>query len=560
MKIKPYIALLCIMLIVMPVFVAGQGVLLSPGIYMKLSGGTMILHNADWVNNGNYSDQNGTVIVNGTTNAGGSSVSIFTNLTIKTGATLNLESQSYTTVKSVMTVNGNLVLKSTAAGTASLIHNTDNVPAVAHRYINGAVEAWHFLSSPVIAQSINGNWTPAGTYGNGTGYDMYLWNEQTNCWIYQLNSTSTVNWNTTHPGSNFVPGRGYLYSVQSANPTKDFIGNLNNGNVSYGLTMGSVDVNLKGFNFVGNPYPSAIDWQATSGWTRNNLLSSGGGYDMWIWNPTANNYGVFNSFTGIGTNSVTRNIAAMQGYFVRATNAGNLILNNSVRVHDISGGWKSAEIIPLMLSLIVESEADMWFDEVRLFFGYRANEPPSIKLFSNVASAPSLFLPSENVDCTVRYLTDTIDYPIIPVKFKPGKDGNYTIKSILDYDNFETVILEDRQLHLYQNLKTIQTYKFSASKTNDAGRFFLHFGLIKNQTDVELTAKIYTEGTGLIVDLSSIIQDTEVSVYDILGRKIFQEKLQGKIKHTLNFKTGRQVLIVSLKNPDGSLSRKIIGS
>ena len=111
------------------------------------------------------------------------------------------------------------------------------------------------------------------------------------------------------------------------------------------LLSSSID-SLKGFNLTGNPYPSSIDWRASSGWTRSDLVSTGGGYDMWIWNPTANNYGVYNSADadGVGTNSVTRYIAPMQGYFVTASSAGNLSMNNDVRVHDGAGNWfKSIE-------------------------------------------------------------------------------------------------------------------------------------------------------------------------------------------------------------------------
>ena len=225
-----------------------------------------------------------------------------------------------------------------------------------------------------------------------------------------LTHSSDTNWNTVHPGSDFVTGRGYLYSVQAANPTKEFAGNLNNGPVSYGLTYSSASVSLKGFNLVGNPYPSSVDWYAASGWTRSNLVSSGGGYDMWIWNPAANNYGVYNSADadGVGTNPVTRYIAPMQGYFVQAASAGNLTMNNDVRVHDGAGTWfKNAGITPGMVSVVVKSESDQSFDEVNLLFGYAANQPGA-KNYSAMWLQPQVFLcrPEMNI---VQY--DTLPTP-----------------------------------------------------------------------------------------------------------------------------------------------------
>jgi hypothetical protein len=37
---------------------------------------------------------------------------------------------------------------------ASLIHNSDNVLATVQRFISGAKEDWHFLSSPISNQEI----------------------------------------------------------------------------------------------------------------------------------------------------------------------------------------------------------------------------------------------------------------------------------------------------------------------------------------------------------------------------------------------------------------------
>jgi hypothetical protein len=486
------------------------------------------------------------------------------NLTIESGNILVISPVGPLTVTGTLTnnaYNAGLVLQSDATGTASLMHNTDNVPATVQRYISGVAEAWHFLSSPVSDQPISGSWLPSGTYGNGTGYDMYLWNEVNSCWIYQRDITSPVNWSTVHPGSDFTVGRGYLYSVQAANPTKEFVGKLNNGPISFGLTFSSSDASLKGFNLVGNPYPSAIDWGAASGWTRSDLSSSGGGYNMWIWNPAASNYGVYNSADadGTGTNSVTRYIAPMQGYFVQAASTGDLGMNNEVRLFGGTGDWlKSAKQEISKVGIAVKSDAGYGFDEIQLGFGYAQDENGAMKLFSKVLSAPSLYIDSQGDYLSVLYLTSTEENPAVPLVFKPGMNGKYSIRCNFDPNKYETVMLEDRQTHDIQNMKAEETYHFSASKTDKANRFVLYFGTVNNQTADKLPARIYTNDKRLIIDLTLISKETEAFVYDIMGRLLLQQKLQGETRHDFAINTDTQILIVYLKNPDGSLCQKLL--
>jgi len=494
--------------------------------------------------------------INGTTTVGA-------DLTIGNGCILNIIPKVSLTVSGTLTNNNGtvagLVLKSDATGTASLIHNSANVPATVQRYIPGAAEVWHFISSPVSNQGISGSWLPSGTYNNANGYDLYVWNEPSSCWIFNLNLTSPINWNTVHPGSTFEPGRGYLYSLQAANPTNIFTGFLNNGIVTRALTSSSIIDTLKGFNFIGNPYPSAIDWQASSGWSRSNLLQRGQGYDMWIWNPAANNYGVINSASGLGTNDVTRYIAAMQGFFVLASTSGNLQMDNAVRVHDqTDGSFKNAKIYQGILNVKVKSAGDNSFDEVMLLFGNKTNNTGTRKLFSNVSTAPSLYLPSSGEKFTVRYLTDTTDNPSVPVMFKPGLNGSYTLETNFDYNSFETVTLEDRKMHLFQNLKTDKTYRFQASKSDDPNRFTLYFGETKITAPQKLSAKIYTNGFNLVVDLSKVSKETVVNVYDITGRRLLQNRFPANSLNNLNISPIKQILLVSLLNPDGSFYSKVL--
>ena len=485
------------------------------------------------------------------------------NITINSGAKLIISAGATLTVSGTVTnIDGAsaLELQSDATGTGSLIHNTDNVQATVNRYISGSTEAWHLLSSPVSDQSISGDWLPSGTYGNGTGYDLYMWDESTNCWIYKLNTTATVNWNTAHPSANFVVGRGYLYSVQAANPVKQFTGSLNNGNQSFPLTANSTNLSLTGFNLVGNPYPSSVDWQAATGWSRSSLKTSNGGYDMWIWNPVTNNYGVINSAGGTGTNGVSRYIAPTQGFFVRAESNGNLDLSNSLRVQNGAGLWlkKGNASEGNMINISVNSAAGVGSDEVQLILGSKQNEPGAMKLFSPVLTAPSLYMSVQEENFTVRYFTDTVDNPVVPVMFKPGKDGEFTLKCTFDIYQYETLILEDRQLHKFLDLKSENEYKFNSSKTDVQSRFILHFTAVKNSEPIEQPASVYTSENQLIVDLTAISAETEALVYDLTGRILLQTTLHGETYNSLNLNSKTQILIVCLRNQMGVVRRKLM--
>jgi hypothetical protein len=525
-----------------------------------------------------------TILMAGTSaqNIGSTTAITLNNLTIDNAIGVILNNTSLTTITGSLLINsgkkfeipaaqklsvtgaitnsagsGGFRLNSDATGTASLIHDTNSVDATIERYISGAAEDWHFLSSPVSAQLISGDWLPSGTYGNGTGYDLYVWDESTPCWVYKLNTTVAPNWPTVHPSANFVAGKGYLYSIQAVNPTKEFAGSVNNGDQSIYLTNNSLVDSLKGFNLVGNAYPSSINWKA-SGWTRGNLLESGGGYDMWIWNPVANNYGVFNSegLSGSGTNNVTEYIAPMQGFFVRAATAGNLVMTNSVRVHDGANNWKSA-IVWDKFKIRIESNSENGYDEVLLQFGSSINQPGAVKLFSPEKSAPSIFIPYENMLLSVIYLTDTEENPLLPITFKPGSNGDYTFSVDNNMNDFDYLLLEDKKTSVFYNLKDNNSYRFNASITDGINRFVLHFEPISDEDKQELPAYIYSSDGNVVLDLTLVDEITDVKIVDVLGRTILQKSLAGNAIHSLRLNGRSQIFIVRAKTKNAFIVKKL---
>ena len=483
---------------------------------------------------------------------------------IKSGAILTINGGGSLKVDSTIdNQNGSagLVINSTSEGTGSLIHSVNNVQATVKRYVDGDKADWHFLSTPVSDQAIHGtDWTPSGSYGDGTGYDLYVWDEPTSCWVYNLNETIEPKWSSVHNENKFIPGRGYLYAVLDLTPTKQFVGTLNNGAISQSLTTLSDTASYKGFNFIGNPYPSSIDWTLSDGFSRNMLATDGGGYNIWTWSSTANNYGVYNSADtdGTGTNNVTKYIAPMQGFFVNASYTGTFIFNNAARVHNDAGVWlksASAECTGYVkLSVISDSGAGS--DEVKLNFGQMNNSDGAQKLFSYVKTAPSLYIPSKNGNFTTRHLTDTEENPKSAVSFKAGIDGHYTMKCQYDQSITGTVYLEDRFTGQYHNFNISGTYSFTASTSDAPNRFVLHYGSITPNDDIS-NASIYVNAGNLIVDLQTLNDSYNLQVYDLNGRLVYKNNISGGDKETVQLRN-HGVYVVSLRSESGVYNIKVI--
>ncbi|MBX2966867.1 MAG: T9SS type A sorting domain-containing protein [Cyclobacteriaceae bacterium] len=130
-------------------------------------------------------------------------------------------------------------------------------------------------------------------------------------------------------------GRGYttfirgniepFLSVGSA--LWDVRGPVNRGSINYGVTFTSSGVPANdGWNLVGNPYPSTIDWDAPTGWTRANVSGT-----IYMLDNVTGQYATYTSGTG-GTNGGSRYIAMGQGFWIQTTGASpNMASNEPVK-------------------------------------------------------------------------------------------------------------------------------------------------------------------------------------------------------------------------------------
>jgi hypothetical protein len=435
---------------------------------------------------------------------------------------------------------------------ASLLGNaylTVSGTAAVDRAIPGASQAWHFLSSPVAAQAIS----PAFTADPATSYDIFAWYEPTGEWVNFKNTTIAPTWNTANVSTNFTTCKGYLVEYTGTGLTKQFTGNLNSGNKTFTLSKAGSGT-YAAYNLAGNPYPSAIDWKAASGWTRTALVSSGGGYDMSIWNDVDGQYGSFNSAGASGTHGATQYIAVGQGFMVKAAllKSGNFQgsppiyfgMTDVVRVHNTQAYLKSTDAIANILRIKVAGDANTYSDEIVVEFGHPTANGGAEKMFSFYETAPSLY----TVKPDGKYSVDFRGEPgavTIPLSFKAGADGSYTLTTsqLESFTSSTDITLEDLKLNTTQSLMQNPVYTFSSTKTDDGARFLLHFGGTFNigKNAKGKPTKVYaSENTVCISNTSGGVMNGDVYVYNTIGQLIMQQKLGGETqaKITLNVTTG----------------------
>jgi len=450
------------------------------------------------------------------------------NLSINSGKSFTINAGKQITVGGILanTSDAGLIIKSDATGTGSLI--TGSTPnATVERYITGASNAWHQISSPVAAQGIEPGFVPSLT---STGEDFFTWYETDGVWVNYKNTGTAPTWNTANGSTNFVPGKGYLVAYQASNPTKAFSGTLNSGTINFAMTTSGTTGFAK-INLAGNPYPSSIDWKSASGWIKTNIMEeSGGGHTFYTWNESESNYGAYNDASGsdIGTLGVTRQIAPMQGFIVTAASAGNLSMTDAVRVHSTQAWQKSGNE---GFRLKVNAPGKKGSDEISFELGHNSSIGGAAKWNSFVAEAPSLSTPKSGTEYSISFLESLTNETVIPVTFKAGIDGQYSLAANLENLSKAQIYLVDIKLNKTQNLSDNPVYTFAASTTDEPNRFKLTFKTVGiNETVFEHPFNIYaTDNTVYVSNTSATSIKGEVYVYNTLGQVKAHQNLNGDL-------------------------------
>jgi hypothetical protein len=122
--------------------------------------------------------------------------------------------------------------------------------------------------------------------------------------------------------------------------------------------------------------------------------------------------------------------------------------------------------------------------------------------------------------------------------------------------DYEVLLLEDKKTNVITDLKVNAEYDFRGSISDAANRFVIHFKAFSFTTG-ELPATIYSNGNEILVDLTLVAEQTEIKVYDLLGRLILATKKEGEMLYRFKMNSKNTVYIV-VANSNGKTTSKVV--
>ena len=358
--------------------------------------------------------------------------------------------------------------------------------------------------------------------------------------------------------------------------TVEVTGVVSNGTVTSTL-FNNNRIYTTGFNLVGNPYPSPIDWYAASGWTKTNIdnaiyfFDSSGAIDEYS--------GVYCSFVnGVSIGGSTNIIPSLQGFFVHVTDGsypvtGTLGMTNSVRKNDFTQPFKVASFDPrtiLRFTAGFDAKGSI-SDQFVIYFDPLSTplfdkEKDALKLMNTDATVPNLYLLTSDARKVsisgIPAPNDSITQ--IPIGIKTLKDG-WIIFDALDISLLPdalNIYLVDSEKKTIQDLKTVSSYRFYITAGENLKRFYLIFStkdLTQSPPPKGRFFKLSKSSNKIMINVNLPFNtDGDLIVTNMQGQIMLRKSVYGIETVELNTNISSGVYIISVVSGKDRDSEKII--
>ncbi|GAA4233463.1 hypothetical protein GCM10022291_10480 [Postechiella marina] len=493
-------------------------------------------------------------------------------LIVNAGATLTVGNGNFVEVQNSVTVNGNLFVETQGNFVQNDDSGTFTVGASGTARVNKQTASksnWYYYtywSSPVVGETIG------SVFANVDADRRFSFNAAN--FVDTDNDDIDDNadaWTIENAGALMVPGVGYAATesqfFMGGSGTAAFEGAFNTGNVDVTIDLNVANAGLN-WNFIGNPYPSALDFIAFQ--AANASILDGVAY-FWaqasppeavndgneVLNFNLNDYAVFTVGTG-GTAggsgpAPSGFVGSGQGFFIPALNSGVATFTNAMRMADVTSNSqffksgntkKSVEDKSLENKLWVNLTSDNGvFNQILV--GYvngatNSNDGMSYdapKLITQDFAA-ALYSKMEGDDTHYTIQGKDLNSINLNEVIKVGFASNIEVATLfkLSIDHLQGDFLTSNSVYLKDNLlnKTHNLSEGDYTFTSEVGEFNERFEIVFN-TDNTLSTNQEEINTNkfTIVDVddnkvqfntNSNLDIKSISVFDLLGRQLYNLK------------------------------------
>ncbi|OIP82594.1 MAG: hypothetical protein AUK44_07440 [Porphyromonadaceae bacterium CG2_30_38_12] len=409
----------------------------------------------------------------------------------------------------------------------------------------------------------NRNWYVAVPVSGKVASDITLLGAK----IVQRNEAQ-ASWVDVLSGTELTPGIGYIAvaSASSGTTTWSLNGNLKSGKVEIPVTRSGES--SAGFNLLGNPYPSYLNWEQVLNLNATNasLLQP----SIWYRTKSGASYAfqTYNSEGRIATPTTTSGyIPPMQAFWVRANSAGTVTFTNAMRSHGDgtsnklkAPSAKNQKIIRLQVSNATAT------DETVVYFNENAQNSfdkfDTEKMFNNEASQPELYTKANNEKLVINGLREVGDNQEIPLGLTYTQGGNLKLK-LAERSNFDSntkVYLLDKVDNTEIELTPETEYTFNTAATkNNESRLSLLFRVMGVTTNIDNTSKLNAQVFVNAANQITIIapEKSNYVIYNAVGQKV-NEGVTNTNKTIVNGTNGLGIYVVMISEDGRNNSTRLI--
>ncbi len=337
--------------------------------------------------------------------------------------------------------------------------------------------------------------------------------------------------------------KGYSFYRTDANETFGFTGAPNTGAQSIALAKdddNTAGTDNKGWNLVGNPYPSGLNWA--------DLDDTYGAIYYW----DDNGYKSWNAGSGDGKSIVM----PLQGFFiyVPSNGADNFSVSNSNRVHPTNLTYykEAADAGLLVLEATSPEHTDRlyirWNETATGAFDFTTDAFKILSANEGVSMLYSLGDDASKLSIDQRPATESI-----PVGFFNSEPGIYEI-ALGQSSGLQGVVLEDTETGVFHPLAE-GPYEFIWSETESDERFKLHFESLNIEAGGLLDKVLVFAHSGVLSVKG--MNAGFIRVNDVMGREVLSHYAEGDdlIQLPLSVETG--VYLVSIQQGAQTITHKV---